>query len=69
MSLNKIPAEHRARIIAEALDAAVFSIQQELGVKSGDVAAQFFSGPKEAEFNRIMSSYIDFEYRIEGSKP
>ena len=44
-----------------ALDAACLVIQDELGVKSGDLAAHFFSGSNEKEIMLILRRYIQSE--------
>jgi len=44
-----------------ALDAAVATIQEALGVKTGDAAAQFFSGPRGDYILDIFKDYIKFE--------
>jgi hypothetical protein len=49
-------------IIAEnALNAAILSIQDELGQTDGGVAGIYFSGDKEEEILSLLKSYIQTE--------
>ena len=56
------PAEPNVLVIvSNALDAAIRSIQQELGNKSGDVAAHFFDGEEGETIMEILKDYVQQE--------
>lgn len=56
------PAEaHTNRILINALNAACRSIQDDLGVKDGDVAGLFFDDDKENEFRDLFRPYVKME--------
>jgi hypothetical protein len=48
-------------IAQNALDAACASIQDDLGVNTGDLAGMFFTGEAEENFMRVIKSYIRCE--------
>ena len=49
----------------DALNAACKHIQDELGIKTGDVAGMFFSGPNGDDVLRIFEEYAEAEIREE----
>ncbi len=49
------------RLVEAATDDAVRAIQNALGVTTGDVAAQFFSGENGEALARILKAYIRCE--------
>ena len=58
-----LPSEVQ-ELAERALDAACLLIQDELGVKSGDVAAHFFSGSDDKEILLILRRYIQSEINV-----
>ena len=58
----KIYTNDDVHLIAEnALNAAIFSIQEELGQTDGGVAGIYFSGDKEHLIMQILKDYISTE--------
>lgn len=54
--------KHQIEDIARnALDQACFSIQESLGVKTGDVAGVFFSGEAQNIIESILQDYVKTE--------
>lgn len=50
-----------ASLVDDALNAACFAIQEQLGITTGDAAAMYFSGANGDVFRRTMADYIKFE--------
>jgi hypothetical protein len=48
----------------DALEAAIKHVQERLGVESGDVAAQFFTGKAEDVIKRVLIKYIEQEIEM-----
>lgn len=57
-TLTKHQIENLAR---NALDQACFSIQEALGVKTGDIAGVFFSGEAQNIIESILQDYVKTE--------
>lgn len=48
-------------ILRATLDAAALEIQTALGVKTGDLAGQYFSGEQQEAFDELALAYIEAE--------
>ncbi len=63
----KIYTNDDVHLIAEnALNAAILSIQDELGQTDGGIAGIYFSGDKEEEILSLLKSYIKTEINLGG---
>ena len=59
--------QEEIRMIAEvALNAAIFSVQDDLGQTDGGVAGIYFSAHREAVILDILKSYIQTEINFAG---
>lgn len=55
---------NKRKLSEDALNAACLSIQEALGIKTGDTAGVFFSGRNREAFHRLFNEYIDLELSI-----
>jgi hypothetical protein len=58
---HEMNEQHIKDLAEEALHAAARSIQDTLGVESGDVAGIFFTGPYADKIHEIFEMYIKYE--------
>lgn len=58
---HEMTPEGIEQMAENALNAAALSIQDELGVETGDAAGIFFSGEHEKAIKKILIDYINFE--------
>ena len=64
---KKIYTNDDVHLIAEnALNAAILSIQDELGQTDGGIARIYFSGDREEEILSLLKSYIKTEINLGG---
>jgi hypothetical protein len=56
-----------ARAADAAADAMALTIQQALGVQTGDVAGHFFTGPLLEELANVARAYLRTERAFEGA--
>lgn len=59
--LRSLPGMDKTQIVMAARDAAARSIQNALGVTTGDTAGLFFTGAESRAINSVLTKYLDFE--------